>query len=182
MGTGVPIARMFRSFQYSALLYASTTSSGTNTFIPSGQSKPFKAVGGVVALTVTEVRLIHSLKIPPPILVTLPGIVMEVRLVQPLNADDPMLVTLSGIVIEVRLIQSENVIDPMLVTLPKIVMEVRFVHLLNVIDPMLITLSGIVMEMRLEQELNALSPILVTLYSTFSYSTVSGIITSVKAL
>ena len=46
----------------------------------------------------TDVRPLQSVKAPPPILVTLLGIVMEVRPLQPLKAAAPILVTLLGIV------------------------------------------------------------------------------------
>jgi hypothetical protein len=44
------------------------------------------------------VRLVQDMNAPPPILVTLLGIVMLVRLVQDMNAPPPILVTLLGIV------------------------------------------------------------------------------------
>ena len=55
---------------------------------------------------VALIRLLQSLKAPPPMLVTLSGIVMLVRLLQSLKAQVPMLVTLSGILMLVRLVQS----------------------------------------------------------------------------
>ena len=53
---------------------------------------------------------------PPPMLVTLSGIVMLVRPLQPENALPPMLVTLSGIVMLVRPLQPKNAYSPMVVT------------------------------------------------------------------
>jgi hypothetical protein len=54
---------------------------------------------------VTPVRLVHRLKAPSPMLVTLFGMVTLVRLVHQEKAASPMLVTLFGMVTPVRLVQ-----------------------------------------------------------------------------
>jgi len=56
------------------------------------------AVGGVVGLTVTSVKMLQPSNIRSPILVTLLGIVILVKLVQRANARYPMEITLFGIV------------------------------------------------------------------------------------
>ena len=67
------------------------------------------------------VRLLHLMKAPPPILVTLSGMVISLKLLHPLKADDPMLVTPSGIMMPVRLEQLEKALAAIPVTsLPSI--------------------------------------------------------------
>ena len=110
-------------------------------------------------LPLNDFRLLQPANAPPPMLVTLLGIVMLVRLSQPLNAQYPMLVTLSGIVMLFRLLQSANAQFPMLVTLSGIVMLVKLLQFSNATSPMLVTLLGIVMLVRLLQQKNAAYPI-----------------------
>jgi len=102
-------------------------------------------------------------KAPPPMLVTLFGIVTLARLVQPEKVHCPMLVTLFGIVTLVRLVQPEKVHCPMLVILLGIVTLVRLVQPEKVHCPMLVMLLGIVTLVRLVQPEKAPPPMLVTL-------------------
>ena len=65
----------------------------------------------------TVVRLVQSRKAPPPMDVTLPGMVMEARLAQPSNALLSIFFTVLGMVIDVMLAQSKKALGPMLVAL-----------------------------------------------------------------
>ena len=65
---------------------------------------------------VISLRLLHSEKARPSILVTPSGIFTFARFVQPLNADTPMLVTLEGSVISLRLLSSLKALKSILVT------------------------------------------------------------------
>ena len=89
-------------------------------------------VGGVVALTVTVVKLAQkssaesiNVKALPPISVTLEGIVTLANFGQFANAALPMLVTPEEIVALVKAVQAANALPPMLVTLVGIVTLVK---------------------------------------------------------
>jgi hypothetical protein len=90
------------------------------------QSKPLRELyEGLDASTENDFSPLQPENAPPPMLVTLSGIVMLVRPLQPLNAKCPMLVTLSGIVTLVSPSQPLNAESPMLVTLPGIITSLR---------------------------------------------------------
>ena len=55
-----------------------------------------------------EVRLEHQEKAPPPIVVTLGGMVIEARHEQSEKATPPIVVTLGGMVMETRLLHPLN--------------------------------------------------------------------------
>ena len=72
-----------------------------------------------------EVRELHPLKAPHPILVTEEGMFMEVRERHPLKALHPILVTEEGMFMEVRERQLAKAFSPILVTEEGMCMEVR---------------------------------------------------------
>ena len=70
------------------------------------------AVVQFVALKLTLVNPVQTLKALYPIEVTLLGIVIDVILLHPLNAKFPIEVTVLGMVIDVRFLQLANVDEP----------------------------------------------------------------------
>ena len=98
--------------------------------------------------TLTEVRLLQSLKAFSPIISTVPGILAVVRLPQDAKADAPISVTPLGTVIEVRP-QPEKAQIPMLVIPSSILTEVRLLQSLKAYSPRVSTLPGILAVVRL---------------------------------
>ena len=76
-----------------------------------------------------DVRDVQPENAPPPIEVTLLGIMIDVSDLQPENAPPPIEVTLLGIMIDVSDLQPENALFPIEVILLGIEIDLRFVKL-----------------------------------------------------
>ena len=112
--------------------------------------------------SVTDSSELQLLNAPPPITVTLFGIVTDWSDVQFKNVHSLIIVTPSGITTDSSLLHSENAYSPIEFTLLGIVTETRFSSFKNALSSIVVTPSGIVMEAIFLLFINALLPITVT--------------------
>ncbi len=112
--------------------------------------------------TFIDEMLLHALKAPQQMVLTLPGIWTEIRLEQPLNAPLPMHVIPSGMWMEVIASQPEKVQSFILSTLLGIIIEDSPSQPAKALSPIFVMLSGMLIEVRLKQRQKAPFPISLT--------------------